>query len=449
MFGIRQLLFCFLAACGFSAGAAVTNSIVWHRASGVVDANVHDEPLMPVLGRIASDTGWRVYVEPGTTRTIAAKFQGQPSGEALRMLLGNLNFTLSPETNGPSQLYVFSTVVQNATQLVPPAKIVAHHVPNELLVKLKPGADIEALAKMLGAKITGRNDKMGFYRLQFADAAATDAALAQLQTNSDVEGVDYNYVYDPPPAVQPLAASSLPPVSLRLNPPNASGKIIVGLVDTAVQPLDSSLESFILSQLSVADGTQADGSTLTHGTAMAETILRSLEAAEQGSSSVQILPVDVYGSSATTTSWDVANGLALAVNNGANVINLSLGGSGDSSFLASLTQSAAKDGVLIFGAAGNDSSSTPEYPAADTGVISVTAESQGQIASYANFGSWVMLAAPGSSVAYLGSQAWEVEGTSVSTAYMTGLAAGAADTTHQTWAAIEASLAKAYPVPAK
>ena len=35
---------------------------------------------------------------------------------------------------------------------------------------------------MYGAKVIGREDKLGIYRLQFADAAATDAALDQLKT---------------------------------------------------------------------------------------------------------------------------------------------------------------------------------------------------------------------------------------------------------------------------
>ncbi len=365
------------------------------------------------------------------------------------MLLGNLNFMLSPQTNGESQLYVFSTVVQKATQLVPATKVIAHHAANELLLKLKPGVNADALAKSLGAKIIARNDKLGIYRLQFADAAATDAALAQLQANSDVQAVDYNYVYNPPPALQPLAASSAPPISLQLKPSTGSGKIVVGLLDTAVQPLDGSLNDFLLKQLSVADGTQATGGSLTHGTAMAETILRSLEAQEQGSSSVQILPVDVYGSSVSTTSWDVANGLATAVNNGATVINMSLGGAGESSFLGSLIQQVEQDGIPIYAAAGNNGSSTPEYPAAYPGVLSVTAEQQGQLTSYADDWPDITLAAPGTTVVFLNGQAWYAEGTSVSTAYMTGLAAGTADSTHRTWNEIEAALVKAYPVPKK
>jgi len=43
-------------------------------------------------------------------------------------------------------------------------------------------------------------DKLGVYLLQFGDAAATDAALAQLKNNSDVLDVDYNYSFDPPPS---------------------------------------------------------------------------------------------------------------------------------------------------------------------------------------------------------------------------------------------------------
>jgi Subtilase family/Fervidolysin N-terminal prodomain len=439
-----------LLVCGLGARAAETNLLVWHRAADRVDADVRGEALLPLLRQIAVQTGWRVYVEPGTSRTVSAKFQDLPASEALRLLLGELNFTIAPQTNAGSRLYVFSTRLQNATQLVPGTMAVAKpkHVPNELLLKLKPGVDADALAKALGAKIIARDDKLGIYRFQFADAAATDAALAQLQNNSDVAAVDYNYYLDPPPPIQPLASASVPPVSLQLKPPGDSGRVIVGLVDTSVQPLDGSLNDFLLKQISVAGDANASPD-LTHGTAMAETILRSLGIVEQGNSSVQIMPVDVYGPNADTTSWNVALGIAAAVNGGANVINLSLGGTGDSSFLANLIQAAQNGGVLIFAAAGNEPVSAATYPAAYPGVIAVTAEEQGKLAPYANFGSFVDLAAPDSSIVYLGNQPWFVQGTSVSTAYMTGLAAGTADFTHQTWAQIQAALTHSYPVPGK
>lgn len=433
----------------FSAGAQA-NSIVWHNAADRVDADVHSLSLSNLLVEITAQTGWRVYVEPGTTHSASTKFRNLPTGQALRMLFGDLNFALVPQTNAAPHLYVFTTKMENATQLVRvPRTARAKHVPNELLVKLKPGVNPDALAKMYGAKITGRMDKLGVYQLEFADAASADAALNQLQNNTDVSDVDYNYYFDPPPTAQALASASMPPVNLQLNPPGNSGKVIVGLIDTTVQPLDSSLEKFLLKQLSVAGDASASGSDLTHGTAMAETILRAMGIAGQGATSAQILPVDVYGSSATTTSWNVALGIQAAVNGGATVLNLSLGSSGDSSVLDAMVQQAASDGIQIFAAAGNQPVATPTYPAADPGVMAVTAVDRGLIASYANYGNFIDLGAPGNSIVYLGNQPWLVQGTSVSAAYMTGMAAGTKSATGQSWTQIENSLKQNFPVPQK
>jgi hypothetical protein len=355
-----------------------------------------------------------------------------------------------PQTNGPTRLYVFHTSAKNATQPVRAAKAAApRRIENQLLLRLKPGVNADALAKSLGAKITGRDDKHGIYRLEFTDAATTDAALASLKNNSDVTSVDYNYHLDPPPPAQALASAPQAPVSLQLKPPGDSGRVIVGVVDTGVQSLDPSLQKFLLKQISVAGDAPDAGSDLTHGTAMVETILRGLGIVEQGNTSVMILPVDVYGANAGTTSWDVANGIVQAVNNGATVINMSLGGTGDSSFLQSLIQQTIASGIPIFASAGNEPVSTPTYPAAYPGVIAVTAVQQGKLAPYANYGSFVDLAAPDSCIVYLGGQAWYVQGTSVSSAYMAGFAAATADATHKDWTLILQALSRSFPVPGK
>jgi hypothetical protein len=430
--------------------AADTNSLVWHRTTDRVDADVRDMALRPLLEKIASDASWRIYVEPGVTHVVSAKFKNLPSVEALRMLFGDLNFALVPQTNAVPRLYVFRTVRQNATQLVrapaPPAK----HVPNELLVKLKPGADIDALAKLLGAKITGRNDKLGLYRLLFDNASATDAALAGLKNNSDVAAVDYNYYYDPPPTPQLLSSAPVGPLSLTLNPPGDSGKVIVGLPDTAEQSLGAQLDKFILPQLSVVGDANAPGTDLTHGTAMAYSILESIAQQSGGGTSVQILPVDIYDSGESTTSWNVALGIQKAVDNGATILNLSLGGVGDSPVLDNIIQQAIASGIPVIVAAGNTPGVTT-YPAATQGVIPVTALGQpGQLASYANF--WPdpeMIALPGASVVYFNGQPWGVQGTSVATAYATGMAAENRVMTGASWAQIIAAMQQKFAVPAK
>jgi hypothetical protein len=424
----KKIVICLLlVSWGLLAGrAADTNSITWRRGADRVDADVRGMTLLPLLERIAADAGWRIYVEPDTTHSASAKFKDLPSGEALKRLLGDLNFALVPRTNAVPQLYVFRTEMKNATQRVLAPKSAARHVANELLVKLKPGTDVDALARALGATITGRNDQLGLYRLLFDSASATDAALGQLKSNSDVAQADYNYYFDPPPPIQPLAAASAPPLSLKLNPPGDSGKVIVGLIDTPVQSLGDSLDKFMLKPVSVAGEANVNSAEPTHGTAMAYTILQAIaQQATGGGSSAQILPVDVYGPHANTTSWDVALGIQKAVDGGANVLNLSLGGPDDSPILDNVIRQAIAAGIPIYAAAGNTPVTAPMYPAADPGVFSVTAlQQKGQIASYANYGPWVDLAFPGGSVIYYNGSAWGVQGTSVSTAYASGVYAG-------------------------
>jgi len=67
----------------------------------------------------------------------------------------------------------------------------------------------------------------------------------------------------------------------------------------------------------------------------------------------------------------------------------------DSAFLHSVIQDASSKNIVFIGAAGNSPVTTPFYPAAYPEVMAVTAIDQGQIASYANRGSFVSLGAPG------------------------------------------------------
>jgi thermitase len=423
-----------LALALFSAAPALAaDTLQWQ--TNRVSADIKSARLFPLLERIAGATGWHIFVEPETDHKVSAKFQNLPTGEALHLLLGDLNFALVPGTNASPRLFVFRTAMKNATRLVRPKPADSAGkgklIPNELIVRLKPGAKIDALAKLLGAKVTGRIDSLNAYRLQFDDQAAADAARLQLADNPDVASVDSNYSIDRPPVPVGVPSSNLPPPpQLQLKDPPDTGRIIVGLVDTALQPLGNGLDSFLLQQLSVAGNADLDPDAPSHGTSMAETILSSLASMTKGSSSVEILPVDIYGPNASTTTFDAANGITTAYNNGATIINMSFGGSGDSSFLQDVIQQISAKNVVLIGAAGNTPVTTPFYPAAYSGVLAVTAIDQGQLDSYANRGSFISLGASGTSIVYYQSQPWMVQGTSASAAYISGVAAGYMDTSH-------------------
>jgi len=325
------------------------------------------------------------------------------------------------------------------------------HVSNELIVKVKPGADIDAIAKSVGAIVIGRDDKLGIYRLQFDSEADMEAALAKLKSNSDIAAVDYNYYFDPPMKPQPAANVPANQTKLTLDDskPNDPCHPIVAVIDTQVQSLGSDRDKFVMKPVSVVNNV-SPATGLTHGTAMVNAVLDAISQSSGGHSATKILPIVVYDSGEQTTTWNVALGVQAAVNNGATVLNMSLGGTGDSAVLDDIIQQALAKGIVIFAAAGNQPVNTPTYPAALPGVNAVTAlGAPGQLASYANYGSFVSMALPGANVVTQAGQSYVVQGTSTSTAYASGIAAGTKGIDCQTWSQIETAMQQKFPVPQK
>jgi hypothetical protein len=420
-----------VGAAGWSL--AVAEGLTWRADRRQLDAEVERAPLAHVLELLASSTGWEVFVEDQIEQRVTTRFSNLPPAEALPRLLGDLNFALQSSSNAPTRLYVYRTSRDHATQLITPPKaaqprLTVKAIGNELIVMLKPDAKetIEQLAKRLGAKVVGRMDDLRAYRLQFEDDTAAAQARGELATNDSVDSVDLNYVLEPPSRIQPLPGAGSPPLSLKPATVGKSDYVVVGLVDTPVNADKSTAKAFLLPGVAVA-GTTAPTDQLTHGTAMAETILQGLALTPQDSagSKVRILPVDVYGSGDSTTTFDVARGLAAAAEGGAKVINLSLGSYSDSPLLHQLIQDLTKQGTVIVASAGNDHVTAPVYPAAYPEVVSVTASDRtGNIAPYANYGSWVKTVAPGDSVVWFDGQSYLVTGTSPAAAFTSGQKAG-------------------------
>jgi subtilisin family serine protease len=127
----------------------------------------------------------------------------------------------------------------------------------------------------------------------------------------------------------------------------------------------------------------------THGTHLAGTI-----AGENNSFGVtgiaygaRIMPVKVLSDSGSGSWQSVASGIRYATDNGANIINLSLGGSAGDSTLQSAVQYAWTRGVAVIMAAGNEGSGSPSYPAAyasSWGMAVGAVDSNGSMASFSN-----------------------------------------------------------------
>jgi hypothetical protein len=434
---------------------AATNYIVWQPQPEQFTADVREATLVGVLEEVARQTGWQVFVEPDESFRASVKYSDLPVGTALRRLLGELNFAFLPATNnGPQRLFVFRTTMNQATQQlraggVRPAPQ-AKRISNELTVRVKPGTDVEALARSVGAKIVGHIPELNAYQFQFEDEAAAEAAREKLLAHADVLGVENIYSVDPPFTPQSLPGRVAADASLKLDPPKSDDcRVVIALVDTTLQALSAQLEPFVKERVSLAGPVNANAMQPTHATAMANAVFQSIQASGQNSTSVRLLSVDVFGAGGAANTFNVAAGLIVAGNKGATIINASLGGYGDSPLLRDAVAQLAQHNIPVFAAVGNDASAVPFYPAAYQDVISVTSvDRSGKIAPYANTGTNPDVAAPGAVIFSHQGLTYGSQGTSVASAAAAGLAAGLSDGSCAPWAQILAALQKSLAVPA-
>lgn len=126
------------------------------------------------------------------------------------------------------------------------------------------------------------------------------------------------------------------------------------------------------------------------------------------------------------SSVNIAAGIRWAADNGANIINMSLGGYEETVVEREAVEYAIEKGVVVIAAMGNDSSTEPHYPSAFDGVIAVAATDQNDNrASFSNMGSWVDVAAPGVDIrsTYWDDTYASLSGTSMATPHVSGVAA--------------------------
>lgn len=174
-----------------------------------------------------------------------------------------------------------------------------------------------------------------------------------------------------------------------------------------VIPLDGSP----IAPMSTEEAAVQDGQG--HGTHVAGIVVASSDNVE-GVAAVApdavVMPVKVLDDAGAGDTRDVAAGIVWAVQNGAQVINLSLGGTSEDVAVTGAIQYAIDRGVSVFAAAGNCGSggggcpsvSAPLFPAAslpDAGAMAVAATgASDEWASFSNQGNYVDIAAPGSPI---------------------------------------------------
>ena len=135
-----------------------------------------------------------------------------------------------------------------------------------------------------------------------------------------------------------------------------------------------------------------------HGTHVAGTIAQSTNntmGAAGLAFHARLMPVKVLSSAGWGTNASVADGIRWAADNGAQVINLSLGGPRHSAVIQRAVEHAIERGVVVVAAAGNNGGPVG-YPGACDGVIGVSASDHNdKLAWFSSRGKEIDLAAPG------------------------------------------------------
>ncbi|MEH2436478.1 MAG: S8 family peptidase [Nostoc sp.] len=101
----------------------------------------------------------------------------------------------------------------------------------------------------------------------------------------------------------------------------------------------------------------------------------------------KIMPVKVLDDSGSGSYSSISKGIHYAVDNGANVINLSLGGAYSNRTLESAIDYASSKGVIVVMAAGNDGDSSPDYPAryaSKSGIAVGAVDKNNNLADFSN-----------------------------------------------------------------
>ncbi|RYU94852.1 S8 family serine peptidase [Emticicia agri] len=183
--------------------------------------------------------------------------------------------------------------------------------------------------------------------------------------------------------------------------------IVVAVIDNAIQTNHADLAGNMLAGRDISDNDNDPSppdSTFFHGTHVAGLVgavtNNNIGIASVGFNRVKILPIKATPNNGSPDGiYHGFEAISWAVAHGANIINLSWGGSAYSMTDQAVIDEAYNAGVLIVAAAGNNGQNSSYYPASYNRVISVGSVTVNDEKSYfSNYGSSVDLVAPGSGI---------------------------------------------------
>ena len=407
--------------------------------------NAEKEPLQEILLRL-SDSGIRIQIDPQINPAVTASFENRDIQKALESILKGLDHVLIWESSqGPSgpvpklaEIQVFRPGQKDLIRPLRKASTLSiarnpkdgsFFVKDEILIKLKPGADLSELLKLLqetGGILVGSYPGLGIYKVRLPQGSDVPGLAEEIEKRAGAGTAEPNYAYPVPPSPRELDWSTLRLSYADANPQPKGAPIAV--IDSGLRA-DAGLDRFVLASLDALDPDKPISDTGGHGTQMAliaAGVVKPMGVKGESVAQTAIIPIKAFDENGFTSNFLLMQSIDFALKNGARVMSLSWGSETKSEFLSEALELADSKGLIIVGSVGNEPTGEPHYPAAYAAVIGVGALApDGKAWEKSNRGDFVDLYAPGFAslpVGYKGDPGIYA-GTSISTAFTANLIA--------------------------
>lgn len=264
------------------------------------------------------------------------------------------------------------------------------------------------------AHVVHENDTLGYASVKLPEQASTQAHTALERAVSNQTPVKYvesnsthRALYAPnDPQYDDQYADEMVNAPTAWDETLGDSSVTIAVVDQGVAYDHSDLQDNVASNpgQDFVDGDSdpaPDVSSENHGTHVAGIAAAGVDNSTgvTGIGNSTIISARALDENGQGSISDIADGIQWAADQGADVINLSLGGGGSSSTMDNALSYAVNNGSLVVAAAGNDGSRGVLYPAANDNCLAVSAlNSDGSLAQYSNYGPEIELAAPGTNV---------------------------------------------------
>ena len=266
----------------------------------------------------------------------------------------------------------------------------------EKILHFKSKEEMEAFlrrAREAGMKVVKKIDGLNLVKVRFIRGKDMNDFLARFHEVALISDNDPLNIPDPLLQGGGAGFRANPLKFLGIEDNTGWGKgVKVAVIDTGVVA-HPSLKGTVKHIDLIGDGSEI---TSFHGTAVASLIAGDSNLVKGISPQAEILDIRALNSDGTGDAFTVAEGIYLAVENGAKVINLSLGSPSDNAALREAVHYAQRNGVILVAAVGNEGAGQVSYPANYPGVIGVSANDANEgYLTFSNRGPRVDLAAPG------------------------------------------------------